>query len=153
MSLNKKQFERLIRDTLNRVDPKLCTDDAVNLLLGTAAIESDFGTYLYQVSGPARGVFQIEPTTEDDIWHNYLAGRPWITYKIPLFSTPGDELPDMVYNLAYQIIMARVHYLRVPEKLPADVCLMAVYWKKYYNTEKGKGTMDDFVNAYEKYVL
>jgi hypothetical protein len=29
---------------------------------------------------------------------------------------------------------------------------MAHYWKKYYNTEKGKGTVEGFVESYDELV-
>ena len=50
--------------------------------------------------------------------------------------------------------MTRIHYLRVPEKLPEanDVEGLARYWKKYYNTSAGKGTEKDFMLKYQMYV-
>ena len=48
--------------------------------------------------------------------------------------------------------MARIHYLRVPEALPAadDVVGLAAYWKRYYNTELGAGTVEKFVESYQR---
>ena len=42
----------------------------------------------------------------------------------------------------------------MPEKLPNsyDIEGLAKYWKKYYNTEGGKGTVEKFIEKYEKYV-
>ena len=43
---------------------------AENLILGTALQESNL-RYLRQLGdGPARGVYQMEPATHDDIWDN-----------------------------------------------------------------------------------
>jgi hypothetical protein len=33
-----------------------------------------------------------------------------------------------------------------------DVFKLAEYWKKYYNTPKGKGTVQQFIQSYNKYV-
>ena len=49
--------------------------------------------------------------------------------------------------------MARIHYLRVPEKLPDNLIGYSRYWKKYYNTEQGKGTEEEFVKNYNMYIL
>src|SRR5260221_162978 len=50
----------------------------VELLLGTALQESGL-TYRVQLGGgPARGLFQMEPNTHDDIWDNFLK------YRVPL---------------------------------------------------------------------
>jgi hypothetical protein len=43
--------------------------------------------------------------------------------------------------------MCRIHYLRVPEVLPAanDWPGFAAYWKNHYNTWLGAGTVDGFL--------
>ena len=61
MSLNKNQFQNLIEKVLKEFG--MYSESATNLLLGTAAQESRFGTYIKQINGPACGVFQIEPLT------------------------------------------------------------------------------------------
>ena len=48
-------------------------------------------------------------------------------------------------------LLARLHYLRVPEAVPATVQDMAVYAKRYYNTRLGKATAADYLSAYEKW--
>jgi len=155
MSINKKQFEELIKSTLEEFASKMNTEAAVNLLLGTAAKESNFGTYLRQVRGPALGFFQMEPATEAGIWRNYIVNMGKMGERILLITgVSGPDLPALRANIAYQIIMARLHYRRIPAPLPAadDVCGLGKYWKKYYNTYKGRGTAKQFVKKYKKYV-
>jgi hypothetical protein len=50
-------------------------------------------------------------------------------------------------NHFYAAAMCRVFYLRVPERLPQadDSAAMARYWKRYYNTHLGKGTVEGFL--------
>lgn len=152
MAFNKDQFTALIVEVLTKIDK--CCLHSVNLLLGTAAQESAFGTYIEQVgTGPALGVFQMEPTTERDMWTNYINYRNGLVDKI--YSACGVLEPNefaLKTNLAYQAIMTRCHYLRVPEALPETVEGYAYYWKKYYNTIKGKGTEVEFIKNYNKYV-
>lgn len=62
---------------------------------------------------------------------------------------------NLIGNLYYQCAIARCKYLMSPEPLPAhdDVEGMAKYWKKWYNSEDGKGTAQGFIEKYNKYVL
>lgn len=151
MAINVEQLRKyVIEPTLK--DFGLYSTDAVALLLGTAAQESALGTYVKQINGPAEGIFQMEPNTELDIWDNYLNYRPELAQQI--LSIMGGDTESLVLNLGYQTIMARIHYLRVPEALPdsKDVAAMAQYWKRYYNTPKGKGTEAEFIENYYRYV-
>ena len=62
---------------------------------------------------------------------------------------------DLATDLAYACAMARIHYLRKPEPLPAhdDIEGLARYWKEHYNTFLGKGTVEEFVHNYRRLVL
>jgi hypothetical protein len=147
-----QQFRGLVIDVLKELGLEIpYSDVAVELLMLTAAHESLMGTYLRQVKGPARGVFQMEPATEQDIYDNYLAFKPNLAHLVLGFRMQQTDIPDLESNLAYQIAMARVHYYRVPEPLPksSDPVKLAEYWKEHYNTHKGKGKVEDAVNHYK----
>ena len=58
---------------------------AQELLLGTALIESNL-THRRRLGGPARGFFQMEPETHDDIRESFL------TYRAPLAGRVKDLL-------------------------------------------------------------
>ncbi len=153
MAFDCRQFKKIINEVLDGLG--LNSPSAVNLLLGTAAQESAFGTYLEQMDGPALGVFQMEPETERDIWLNYLQYRHSLAekiYDITSVTRPGGHLK---FNLAYQIAMARIHYLRVQKPLPEadDITGLAHYWKDFYNTDQGQGSVQDFLENYLKYVV
>lgn len=149
--MDASQLRELIRTILIEAD--LYSEDAVELLMMTAAVESRLGHYIKQINGPARGIFQMEPATEKDLWQNYLEYRPKRAEVIARFDTADDR--DLWYNLGYQILLARMHYVRVPEKLPPhnDLFAMARYWKDHYNTYMGAGTVKKAVEAYERYCL
>lgn len=152
MTINKDQLRKLIVETLKEVG--LYSEAAVELLMGTAAVESNLGEYIEQINGPALGIFQMEPKTHNDIHNNYLyfkenSERFFIYTNTKLF-THGV----LKYNIKYSIIMARLHYLRAPEQLPDmyDIDGLAYYWKRYFNTHLGKGKKSDFIEKYNKYV-
>jgi len=134
----------------------LRSDDAEELLLGTAAQESFMGTYLKQLHGPAFGIYQMEPATHDDIWRSYLRfGSGKLDEKVRGFMVGVEpSAGQMVWNLAYATAMARVHYYRIREALPSlhDVDAMARYWKRYYNTALGRGTVEEFKKNYARFV-
>jgi hypothetical protein len=147
MAYNKHQLRELIVEVLQ--DHDLWSETAVELLMLTAAVESNLGTFIKQTRGPALGAFQMEPATHNDIWNNYLS------YKREVlrggFVRQSEK--DLRTDLKYAILMARIHYLRVPERLPTSTSPkdLGKYWKKYYNTHLGKGTVEKAIEKYNKY--
>lgn len=128
---------------------------ASELLLGTAIQESRL-TYLVQLGGgPALGVFQMEPATFKDIWTNYLAFRPSISKSLQsiagMNAAEHATAGQMVWHLAFAAAMCRVHYRRVPEAMPSagDTRAQAAYWKEYYNTPLGAGTVEEYLKNWE----
>ena len=154
VGLNVKQFkDSVIHPTLFTLDREITwSASAMNLLLGTAIQESRL-TYLKQIgSGPALGIYQMEPSTHDDIWENFLAYRDDLSSLIEKsFRIRNSEA--LVWDMGYATAMARVHYYRVPEALPdeGDVSKLATYWKRHYNTSEGRGTPLEFMEKYLVY--
>lgn len=137
----------------------LNSSTAVRLISGTIAQESN-GKYIRQLrNGPALGICQMEPATFVDICDNYLAFRPHLIHKLRascIVPIKDNTLPPpdaMVANMAFSVAMCRYHYLRVKHPLPDanDIGQIALYWKKYYNTAEGAGTVKEFRYNYEKY--
>ena len=154
MSIDAGQLRALAIRALVDLDPRLASHEAVDLVLGTAAVESDLGTYLRQVGGgPALGICQMEPTTYRDIWESWLAHRPDLVRRLVELGHRRDPTV-LEYDLRHAIVMCRLHYRRVPERLPAlgDVEGMAWYWKRFYNTPRGAGTVDRFCAAWRKHL-
>src|SRR5690606_19781968 len=90
---------------------------AEDLLVGTFLAESlvDGDTCLRQLGGgPARGIFQMEPATHDDIWRNWLGYRPE-GERVRALTPAGHGFPraeNLVFNLLYAAAIARAHYRR-----------------------------------------
>ncbi len=153
-----KQMDKdQLRDLITRVlqEAGLYSDSAVELLMLTAATESKLGYYIKQIRGPALGIFQMEPRTHDDIWKNYLQYKKSIGEHFGAANWRNflRQAEKLEYNLKYSILMARVHYLRVPDPLPDadDVEGLAAYWKDHYNTYLGAGTVEKAIAAYNTY--
>lgn len=63
--------------------------------------------------------------------------------------TPNEN--HLVYSLAYSVACCRALYLWKPAPLPhpKDITGMAEYWKQYYSTVKGKGTVSHFIERFD----
>lgn len=143
--LNKKQFRNLIIRTLQHW-PELISDNAIELLLGTAAQESAFGTHIRQIGGgPGLGVMQVEPNTFE-----WLRGKYGSQYGFE-----DRKAEELEWDLRLSILIARLRYRVVQEPLPngEDVKAMAAYWNKYYNCNPDYGTDQEFIDNYRKHVV
>ena len=164
MGINARQLiDYIIYPALRTIG---CGSDAeVQLIAGTCAQESSMGFYIKQTSGPALGIFQMEPATHEDIWKNNLFKNPNLAKKIlnycgiaytddiTLMNT--DALAQaMLFNLRYAAIMCRLKYMAVKPQIPAfgSIVDQANYWKKYYNSPKGAGTTTDYLSNFDKYL-
>lgn len=144
MAYDRDQFRDLIARTLKRYN--LHAEAAVALLLGTAATESDFGTFLRQVGGgPALGAFQMEPATFEDLQRRRAGRFP------PLHGRRASQLET---DLDLAILMARLKYMDDPAPLPDadDVPAMAAYYKVAFNSILGKGSVEKFLADWDRYV-
>jgi hypothetical protein len=129
--------------------------DAEEILMMIAAHESHMGKYLRQNGGgPARGIYGIEPETEEDTWKSYINYRPNLKKQIvDVSGVSGQDVFHLQYNPIYQTIIARLKLWRSPEKLPPahEINQMAEYATKYYNCG-GKATPDKYTMDYLRYV-
>lgn len=141
LGIDASQLARyVIRPTLEYIG--WSSPAAERLVLGTGITESRL-RYIKQLgSGPALGIYQMEPATFADIIENWLRFRP----ENALFdnlrdSRPSTKAEEVIYNLAYASAMTRAHYRRQTEPLPneSDPMGMAQYWKDHYNTHLGAG--------------
>lgn len=138
------------------------SEGAEEMLIAICAQESDGGTYLKQEGGPALGIYQMEPSTHDDIWARFLMisdkeGKTInsLGYNIikacRFIINPPAEV--MIHNLYYATMMARCFWLRVPDPLPLSNDFNGLWrqYKRYWNTEKGLANKDEFVHNYNAF--
>ena len=128
---------------------KMYSEDAASLVFRTGMAESGY-RHLRQVSGPALGFFQCEPATIQDIWDNYVSYRTEI--KVRLWELGYKEKADdlaFIGNIPVQVALCRLKYRRDKHPLPSkdDLQGQAEYWKRVYNTELGRGTVEHFMKA------
>ncbi|MCI5207459.1 MAG: RHS repeat protein [Candidatus Electrothrix sp. ATG2] len=166
---------------VNNLDVTIDKEVWVNLLLGTAAVESNF-KYIIQkdADDPAHSFFQIERMTHRNMWFDkgtYLSGSPcranFVKGYLPealqgMEGVPVDVANSVLYNhmlnnYKYAVAMALNRYLfaiqndselinKLENATPDDVDVFAEVWKEVYNTKYGKGTEEVFKEKYMIYV-
>ena len=143
-----KSIREIIEDVLLRLEdagiPK--SDEAVDLIFETGMTETGYKHLEQMGNGPAVSFFQLEPNTIKDIWDNYVIYRkPLIEglYKLGYI----EEYPSfsVMTNIAVAIAFCRIHYRRQPGPIPKIEEERAKYWKEYYNTRLGKGTVHHYL--------
>ncbi|HBA72772.1 MAG TPA: hypothetical protein DCZ63_11485 [Geobacter sp.] len=149
MSYDLRQFDDLLRRRLQHHAASglpLYSDSAVVLLLGTAAHESGFGTFLRQVNGPALGIFQIEPPTFE-----WLRGK----YEDQFPRLLGVTADQLEWDLDLSILVARLRYYVAPPPLPdpTDLEDMAAYWFEHYNCSGVEARRQQFMLDWKRYGL
>ena len=132
------------------------SQEAEELLVFTCAVESEGGSYLHQINGPALGIFQMEPKTYNDIWQNFINFKMDLKLKL-LHNFEAPVMPPedrMVYDLRFAAAMARIFYERVKQPLPAHDDLSGIwsYYKEFYNTLAGKAEYQHCLDAYDRFI-
>ena len=151
--MDEAQSKDLIERVLNKIE--LYCPEASDLVFKTLKVESLL-KYVRQIKGIAVGFGQCEPWVAVDICKNYLKYRPdlmkqvadTINVKLSYFTLPKEE--DWAWiletNIAAMISFCRLHYRRIPKALPKkNLDEQWIYYKKYYNTERGKATNDHWM--------
>ena len=152
--MDESQLKDLIERVLNKIE--LYSPEASDLVFKTLKVESLL-KYVRQIKGIAVGFGQCEPWVAVDICKNYLKYRPDLmkqvadtaNVKLSYFTLPKEE--DWAWiletNIAAMISFCRLHYRRIPKPLPKkNLDEQWIYYKKYYNTERGKATNDHWMD-------
>ena len=152
----------LISDTCEKMGAKFASESAIDLVLATGIVESRYEYIRQMGEGPARSFWQVEPATCVDNLAHYLKHRPELMRKCAEASMVDlkhwQNYDEKVWadilekNIAAGIIHCRLKYWRVPKKMPNSIEGQADYWKKYYNSELGKGDPEHFVEVVKKWL-
>lgn len=139
----------------------LYSEDAVELLMLTAAMESKLGSYIRQVgmtgNDGAFGIFQMEAKTYNRLYDQLITTNTSRSAKLKAYlgyeSKPSVQ--RLITDMALAAIMARLLYFDIQASLPPhdNVPAMAAYYKHWYNTKLGAATPDKAIQAYQNLVL
>jgi len=130
-------------------------DKAVETFLTEIAnIESKFGRDNNTFKGASKGIFQIDPIAFEEVQRrleetNEKDGATTRLYNEQLKQNLDLDLSQLSYqDLDKPLVgaaFARAYLLGFAEAIPETVLGRAKYWKKYYNTEAGKGTAEKYL--------
>jgi hypothetical protein len=133
----------------------LYTLQAEQLLMGTAAVESNFTNFVQFGDGPARGMFQMEPPTFDDMLDRVLDNPNNAALKAAVYAAAANRPPAFVELAANHLLaaaLARVKYFSVPGEIPLDLADQAEYWWTYYNGRSPNGVgVEGYLAAWNSY--
>lgn len=133
----------------------LYSPPAERLLLGTAAVESNFVNFIQFGGGPARGMFQMEPPTFRDIMDRVLAGARHATLRAAVLATAAHQpagFPELLTNHLFAAAMARAKYFSVGPAIPDRLDDQAQYWWTNYNGRSPHGLKpEDYIAAWHRY--
>ncbi|WP_250464568.1 hypothetical protein [Microbulbifer litoralis] len=110
-----------------------------NLLLGTAAQESQLGFHLKQGRRHGLGIYQIQPHTHREIWDEYLIDHSALASKVRGLASQRDFLDhphsELATNLRYAtaiawLIYRAAHVYKVDE---GDIAAMARLWHQHFH--------------------
>ena len=142
----------IVRDALKAAG--WWSQEIENLIVGTAMVESNIQMLVQMGGGPARGLFQIEKRSFEDVV-GYIKRD---SQKIKAicgacgFSVLPEDVDHVIWNLRFAVLITRMFYYRIPEALPNsdDYKEMSNYHKKYYNTVYGKTDVSKSIEIFKK---
>ena len=75
-------------------------------------------------------------------------GQKLNNFKVNFFSRIEEKKEFCIFsNIALAVAFCRIHYRRQPGAIPKTMEGRAKYWKKFYNSELGRGTPEHYMKA------
>lgn len=123
---------------------------ADKMILETMIAETGGGKIEDKTVGAGMGITQFDEFPFDDLKKRSLDKRDKIYQNLGV-DISLVEWDDLRYNPFLGLLFARLQYLPLKESIPVTIEERAAYWKQYYNTPKGKGTVEHYLEMNSKY--
>jgi hypothetical protein len=138
--LQVKHYAQAVVDVMGGGEP------AVLLLCETAAAETLCGTVPDKTrNGAGRGLLQCDQVAFGDVVARSKQESIIALERAFDFDLKNVEWDDLNYSPILAMAVARLHYRLIPAQIPLSLKGRAEYWKRYYNTVKGKGSIADYL--------
>lgn len=127
-------------------------NNAITILMETSAGETRLGEYRDPTpNGAGRGVTQVDKGTFDWLQEKACKAKPgsWQSKVLKHFGIDLARVAhdDLDYNPLLAMLWARMRYLTVTAPIPVTREGRAKYWKQFYNTSAGKGTVEHYLKT------
>ncbi|UTM60422.1 hypothetical protein L4174_023855 (plasmid) [Photobacterium sp. CCB-ST2H9] len=123
------------------------TNDTVSMLVETCAAETLLGEYRDPTQyGAGTGLMQVDEGTF--IWLQEKYGNHKFAHAVQDrfgVSILKVEYRELEHSPLLSMIWARLRYATRKEPIPSTLQLRAEYWKMFYNTEAGKGSVGEYM--------
>jgi hypothetical protein len=140
---NESHALQIISEVCEHLNKSNCGGSEL-LLLETAATETHLGKLK---GGAGHGWMQIDPICLKDVQlHIKSSDRATLMNRWGI-NIDTVKITQLDNNPLLCAIIARLAYKRVPEPIPMKFKERAEYWKKHYNTEAGKGTVEHYIEC------
>lgn len=160
--IDKDKLEETILYLIDRLDiqqylPSLHTHNFKDLILETCAVESNLGSLIKQVNGPALSIYQIEPNTYNFIDNLLKTKYKNIHNKTKYYiDLTKPQMHTRMTNIPHATVACMVYYLYAAgDKLLSNITTReqrANIWKIHYNTHLGKGTVESYLQKSKLYL-
>ena len=142
----------VVRDSLKAAG--WWSQEIENLILATGVVESNLNMLVQVGGGPARGVFQIEKISFNDVI-SYIKRDSQKVKAICQacgFSALPEDVNTVIWNLRFAVLITRMFYYRIPDALPTSENALEAYryYKNFYNSYHGAATEEKCLPAFKK---
>jgi hypothetical protein len=149
---NTVMYGLITGDTLDKYIIDVCDFIGVNssnaklLLMETALAETNYGLTPDLTPNSDYGVFQFTQTGLNAVKRVSTERKNAVKQK---YGIDIDTLTPakLAYAPLASTICARLYYLTISEAIPNTLEKRAAYWKKYYNSSLGSGTINGYIMA------
>ncbi len=126
---------------------------AVNLLLEVACVETQLGTYQDPTPKSAgMGLTQGDPIGVKDVVKRTRYKDVQIVKNCFGFDVRELKHSDLANSPVKAFVLTRLKFKLRPEPIPSELKWRARYWKKFYNSVLGKGTIKHYVAAANRWL-
>lgn len=127
-------------------------DTAAALIQETIAAETQMGTYPDNTSESGHGLTQFDEIGFRDVVERTRDKDKHIIRKKFGYQLSELTVKDLDNDPTLAIIFCRLKYKLRPEPIPSDIVSRASYWKRFYNSALGKGTIEHYLDSAERHL-
>lgn len=126
-----------------------------NLLIETCAVETGIGTIRDEYEAQGRGILQFDIVGFDDTQKRFGGKYPEIVAEL------AEHLGIHWHCVTFEMleyapllsaVFCRAKYYLVPHAIPNTRAERAQYWKTWYNSELGAGTVEHYLEMADRHV-
>ena len=122
-------------------------EDVVNILVETAGAETNHGLVKDTTKEAGMGLTQFDKMPFYDVRNRTSAANTQRVMDYFGIDIEWVEWEELRYNPLLALIFTRLKYKLIPEAIPKTLEGRAKYWKKWYNSLLGKGTIEHYIDA------